>query len=120
MIAGQLLMLAGLLALLPLGTGTPAALLAVAMIPIGLGGAPAVPPLTTATLEAVPAERAGLAAAVLNAGRQAAAGLSVAVFGALVADRTHFLTGMRTGFLLATVLLTATTTATVLCLRPRR
>ena len=120
MIVGQLVMLAGLLALLPIGTGTPAPVLAVAMIPVALGGALAVPPLTAATMEAVPAERAGLAAGVLNAGRQAAGGLSVAVFGALVADRAHFLSGMRTGLLLAAVLLTATTAATVLALRPRR
>lgn len=119
MIAGQLLMVAGLLVLLPVGTRTPAVLLALAMIPLGLGGALAVPPLTAATLDAVPAERAGLAAGVLNAGRQIAGGLSVAVFGTLVADRAHFLSGMRTSLLIAAALLVATTVATVLGLRPR-
>jgi DHA2 family methylenomycin A resistance protein-like MFS transporter len=120
MIAGQLLMLAGLGLLLPVGTGTPTPLLALAMIPLGLGGALAVPPLTAATLEAVPADRAGLAAGVLNAGRQVAGGLSVAVFGALVADRTHFLSGMRTSLLIAAALLAVTTTATVVGLRAVR
>ncbi len=120
MVAGQLIMLAGVGALLTVGTATPAPLLAVAMVPLGLGGALAVPPLTAATLEAVPAERAGLAAGVLNAARQVSGGLSVAVCGALVADRTHFLSGMRTGLLIAAALLAVTTAATVLRLRTGR
>lgn len=119
MIAGQSVMFVGALIVLPLGTGTPAALLAVAMIPLGLGGAIAVPPLTAAMLEAVPGERAGLAAGVLNAGRQVAGGLSVAVFGALVADRAHFLAGMRVSLLITAGLLVVTTAATVLGLRGR-
>jgi DHA2 family methylenomycin A resistance protein-like MFS transporter len=118
MIAGQLLMAAGLLLLLPVGTGTPAALLAVAMMPLGLGGALAVPPLTAAAMGAVPAERAGLAAGVLNAARQVAGGLSVALFGSLVADRSHFLTGMRVSLVISAALVSLTALATALALRP--
>ncbi|WP_433888697.1 MFS transporter [Streptomyces sp. CA-111067] len=118
MIAGQLLMIAGLLVLLLVGSHTPLPLLAVAMVPLALGGALVVPPLTTATLEAVPAERAGLASGVLNSGRQVAGGLGVAVFGTLVADQAHFQSGLRISLLIATALLAATTTATVLALRP--
>ncbi|WP_329180067.1 MFS transporter [Streptomyces sp. NBC_01477] len=119
MIAGQLMMAAGLLLLLPVGTDTPAAALAAAMVPLGLGGALAVPPLTAATMGAVPADRAGLAAGVLNAGRQVAGGLSVALFGSLVADRSRFLTGMRESLLIAAALVSLTAIATALALRPR-
>ncbi|WP_073497518.1 MFS transporter [Actinacidiphila paucisporea] len=120
MIAGQLLMAAGLLLLLPVGAGTPAALLACAMIPLGLGGALAVPPLTAAAMGAVPADRAGLAAGVLNAGRQVAGALSVALFGSLVADKAHFMTGMRLSLLIAAALVCLTALATAVALRPQR
>ncbi|CAG7634133.1 MFS transporter [Actinacidiphila bryophytorum] len=120
MLAGQLLMAAGLLLLLPVGAATPVALLAAAMVPLGVGGALAVPPLTAAAMGAVPAERAGLAAGVLNAGRQVAGGLSVALFGSLVADQAHFLTGMRRSLLIAAALVTLTALATALALRPAR
>lgn len=120
MLAGQLLMVAGLLLLLLVGRSTPAVLLAVAMIPLGLGGALAVPPLTAAAMGAVPAERAGVAAGVLNAGRQVAGGLSVAVFGSLVADRAHFMTGMRESLLIAAALVATTAAATLFGLRPGR
>ncbi|MFJ2630401.1 MFS transporter [Streptomyces sp. NPDC087422] len=120
MLAGQLLMVAGLLVLLPVTARTPAALLAVVMVPLGLGGALAVPPLTAALLDATPADRAGLAAGVLNAGRQIAGALSVAAFGALVADRDRFLSGMRVCLLLSAALLTVTAVATAAALRPGR
>ncbi|MFG1810192.1 MFS transporter [Streptomyces sp. NPDC049040] len=120
MIAGQALMAAGLLLLLPVGQGTPAGLLAAAMVPLGLGGALAVPPLTAAAMGAVPAERAGLAAGVLNAGRQVAGALSVALFGSLVADRAHFLSGMRLSLLIAAGLVSLTAVATAVALRGPR
>ncbi|SFF17031.1 MFS transporter, DHA2 family, methylenomycin A resistance protein [Actinacidiphila alni] len=118
MLAGQLLMIVGLLILLPVGAGTPAALLAVVMVPLGLGGALAVPPLTAALLDATPAERAGLAAGVLNAGRQIAGALAVAAFGALVARPDRFLPGLRTCLLLSAALLTVTALATLALRRP--
>jgi len=120
LIVGQALMLAGLLVLLPVGPATPAVLVALALIPLGLGGALAVPTLTAMAMGSVPAERAGLAAGVLNAGRQVAAGLGVAVFGALVADRVRFVPGMRESLLIAAALLTVTMTATVTGLRTAR
>ncbi|MBM9505648.1 MFS transporter [Actinacidiphila acididurans] len=119
MAAGQFLMIAGLLLLLVVGPRTSAPLLAVMMVPLGLGGALAVPPLTAVAMEAVPADRAGLAAGVLNTARQISAGLSIAVFGALVSDPAHFLPGMRLGFLLSAALLALTSTATLLALRQR-
>ncbi|SEF68690.1 MFS transporter, DHA2 family, methylenomycin A resistance protein [Actinacidiphila yanglinensis] len=120
MIVGQVVAAAGLLVLLPVGTGTPPPVLALAMAPLGLGAALAVPALTAAAMGAVPAERAGMAAGVLNAGRQVAGGLAVAVFGSLVGDRTRFLSGMREGLVVSAVLLAATAAATAAGLRVRQ
>ncbi len=59
------------------------------------------PPLTTALLEALPPERAGLAGGVFNAARQFGGGLGVALFGGLIAS--GFVDGMRVGLVLAAV-----------------
>lgn len=102
MLAGQALAAAGLLGLLTVGPGTPASLVAVLLVPMALGCALTVPPLTAVMMDAVPAERAGLAAGVLNAARQVAGGLGIAVFGALV--NGGFTTGMRASLLLGAAL----------------
>ncbi|BBA96585.1 putative drug/proton antiporter [Actinacidiphila reveromycinica] len=120
MLVGQSGAVVGLLVLLPVGAGTPAVLTAVAMVPLSLGAALAVPALTAAAMGAVPAERAGMAAGVLNAGRQVAGALSVAVFGTLVGDGTHFVAGMRRGLLIAAVLLAGAALATACGLRGAR
>ncbi|MFF9164420.1 MFS transporter [Streptomyces longwoodensis] len=106
MVVGQWVAVAGLLLLLSVGADTPAPLVAVELVPLALGCALTVPPLTVAMMDAVPAERAGLAAGVLNAARQVAGGLGIAVFGTLVAD--GFATGMRLSIALAAVLLAVT------------
>ncbi|KOG33867.1 MFS transporter [Streptomyces resistomycificus] len=106
MLVGQGLALAGLLGLLYVDAGTPPALVAVLLVPMALGCALTVPPLTAAMMDAVPAERAGLAAGVLNAARQVAGGLGIAVFGALVAD--GFVAGMRLSLAVSAALLAVT------------
>jgi DHA2 family methylenomycin A resistance protein-like MFS transporter len=106
MLLGQFLAAAGLLSLLGVDANTPPELVAVLLVPMALGCALTVPPLTAAMMEAVPAERAGLAAGVLNAARQVAGGLGIAVFGALVSD--GFTGGMRTGLAISAALLTVT------------
>jgi DHA2 family methylenomycin A resistance protein-like MFS transporter len=106
MVVGQWVAVAGLLLLLSVGADTPAPLVAVLLVPLALGCALTVPPLTAAMMDAVPAERAGLAAGVLNAARQVAGGLGIAVFGTLVAD--GFATGMRLSLAIAAVLLAVT------------
>ncbi len=68
--AGQFLMAVGLVTLCVAPAGTPTWLLAVLMIPVGLGGALAVPSLTALLLDSVPAQRAGTASGVLNTSRQ--------------------------------------------------
>lgn len=119
MVAGQLVMAAGLLALLPVGRHTPLLLVALPMIPLGLGGALAVPALTASAMSAVPATRAGLAAGVLNAARQVSGALSVALFGTLVA-RPGFLPGMHESLLVAAASVTLTGLAAAFALRGER
>ena len=90
-------MIAGLLAMLAFDADSATALILVLLVPMGVGGGLAVPPLTAALLEALPPERAGLASGVFNAARQFGGGLGVALFGGLVA--THFVDGMHVALL---------------------
>jgi len=106
MLVGQGLAVAGLLGLLYVDAGTPPALVAVLLVPMALGCALTVPPLTAAMMDAVPAERAGLAAGMLNAARQVSGGLGIAVFGALVSD--GFVGGMRLSLVISAALLVVT------------
>ena len=70
MAAGQLIGMSGLLALLTVEPYTNVWVVATLMVPVGLGGALTMPALTAMLLDAVPADRAGTAGAVLNTGRQ--------------------------------------------------
>lgn len=111
MLVGQAVAVLGLLALLFADASTPALGLAFLMVPLALGCALTIPPLTAAMMEAVPADRAGLAAGVLNSARQVAGGLGIAAFGGLVAG--DFVSGMRVSLLIAAGLLTASGVATL-------
>jgi DHA2 family methylenomycin A resistance protein-like MFS transporter len=106
MVVGQGLAVVGLLVLLYADAGTPPVLLALLLVPMALGCALTVPPLTAAMMDAVPAERAGLAAGVLNSARQTAGALGIAVFGALVSD--GFVAGMRLSLVISAALLALT------------
>ncbi|MFD4857512.1 MFS transporter [Streptomyces atratus] len=110
MLAGQLLSVGGLLLLLLVDTDTSPVLTSMLLVPLALGAGLALPPLTAAMMEAVPTDRAGVAAGVLNAARQVSGGLGVAAFGALVA--TGFEDGLRTSLAISAALLTPTALAT--------
>ncbi|MFE3521356.1 MFS transporter [Streptomyces sp. NPDC059161] len=69
MAAGQLSGFSRLLALLTVEPYTNVWVVATLMVPVGLGGALTMPALTAMLLDAVPADRAGTAGAVLNTGR---------------------------------------------------
>ncbi len=113
MTVGQLVGAGGLLSLLVVGPHTGVWVVATLMVPVGLGGALAVPALTAMLLDAVPADRAGTAGAVLNTARQVGGAIAVAVFGALLAGADSFLAGMRWSVLLAAAGLLATAAATL-------
>lgn len=101
LIAGELIMAAGLLGLLEIANGTMTVTTELLLIPLGVGGGLTIPPLTTALMEAVPAERGGLAAGVLNAARQLGGALGVAVDGALIGG--GFIGGMHISVLVGAI-----------------
>ncbi|MFI6688326.1 MFS transporter [Streptomyces sp. NPDC050485] len=113
MVAGQLVGTAGLVALTAVGPHTDVWAVALLMVPVGLGGALTVPALTAMLLDAMPADRAGTAGAVLNTARQVGGAIAVAVYGALLAGAQTFLAGMRWSVLLAAAGLVATAAATL-------
>jgi DHA2 family methylenomycin A resistance protein-like MFS transporter len=107
-VGGLLLMVVGLLGLvLTAQLGSPL-LVALLTIPVGAGGALAMPPVTGVVLAGVETELAGTASAVFNTFRQVGGAVAIAVFGAFVAHPESFVAGLRTSFVVAAVLLLAT------------
>jgi MFS transporter, DHA2 family, methylenomycin A resistance protein len=107
-VAGLTCMVAGLLGLVlsaPLGSPL---LTTVFIIPIGAGGSLAMPPTAGLVLASVEPERAGTASAVFNTFRQVGGAVAIAVFGALIADRSQFTAGLQTSLTIAAALLLAT------------
>src|SRR4051812_545528 len=107
-VAGLTAMVVGLTALVwtaPLGAPPLTTLL---IIPIGAGGSLAMPPTTGLVLASAASERAGTASAVFNTFRQVGGAVAIAIFGALIADRTEFTAGLQTSLTIAAALLPAT------------
>jgi MFS transporter, DHA2 family, methylenomycin A resistance protein len=102
-----------------LGSGPDQVLLTLTLIPAGAGLGFALPSLTVVLLEAIPADQAGMAGGLLNASRQVGGTLAVAVFGALIAQRTSFLPGMRASLLIAALALFAAGAAACTLPRPK-
>ncbi|MFD7506072.1 MFS transporter [Streptomyces sp. NPDC059850] len=120
MVTGQLLMATGLLSMVALPATAPVWPTVLLMVPVAAGGGMAMPAMTALLLERVPAERAGVASGVLNAARQLGGALAVAAFGALVADRARFVSGLHTGLLIAAAVVAASVAATWLLEPVRR
>jgi DHA2 family methylenomycin A resistance protein-like MFS transporter len=106
---GLLLMTLGLCALALMPVATPIWLLSVLMMLVGLGGPLTMPPITAVLLNHVSAQQTGTASGVFNTSRQAGGALSVAVFGALLANQAHFMSGLRSSLLIAAAVLLITT-----------
>ena len=100
-IAGLVLMTVGLVAIATVAPAAPVWGLALLMILTGLGGPLVMPPMTAVLLNSVPGHRAGTASGIFNTSRQVGGALAVAVFGALLASRAGFLTGLRVSLLIA-------------------
>jgi sugar phosphate permease len=98
---GLVVMTSGLVALAMIPRGTPAWLLAVLMVLVGLAGPLVMPPVTGVLLNSVPRHLAGTASGVFNTGRQVGGALAVAVFGELLAGQATFQQGMRVSLLAA-------------------
>ncbi len=101
-------MTTGLVVIGLLPGSTPVGVLAALMMLVGLAGPLVMPPVIALLLHAVPARQAGVASGVLNTSRQVGGALAIAVFGALLADRTTFLHGLRVSLLVAAAIAAAT------------
>jgi EmrB/QacA subfamily drug resistance transporter len=111
---GLVLMAAGLSALALSPARTPVWALASLMVPVGLAGPLVMPPVTAVLLNSVPSHRAGVASGVFNTSRQVGGALSIAVFGALLAQPAGFLHGLRTSLLIAAAVALAAAAAGLL------
>lgn len=93
--AGQITMAIGLTGLCLLPSDSPAMLIALVMVPVGVGGSFTVPPIIAIVMDNIPAQRAGTASGVVNTARQVGGALGVAIFGAVLATG-GFMDGLRT------------------------
>jgi DHA2 family methylenomycin A resistance protein-like MFS transporter len=107
-VAGQLLMVVGLIALVATVHLGSVPLVALCVIPIGAGGSLAMPAVTGVVLDGVRPDQAGTASAVFNTFRQVGGAVAIAVFGSLIAGSTTFLPGARAGLAIAAALLLIT------------
>lgn len=110
-VGGQALMVAGLIALACAPASAPVWVVALLMIPVGLGGSFTVPPLTSLLLDSVPADRAGTASGVLSMFRQMGGSLGVAAVGAVLAIQATFMAGLRVSLIAIAILVLVTTIA---------
>ncbi len=107
-VGGQLSMVIGLVALLSTAHLKSVLLVALCLIPVGAGGALAMPAVTGVVLDGVAPDQAGTASAVFNTFRQVGGAVAIAVFGALIAGSPTFLPGLRTSLAVAAVVLLTT------------
>lgn len=111
---GQLLMAVGLASLVvAVGVPVPVLLLVGLTVPVGAGRALTIPTITALLVGSVPVERAGTASSALNTSRQPGGAIAVAVFGALVAQRETFVSGMQVSLAMGALLLVASTLASL-------
>lgn len=104
-VAGLSTMVLGLVVMIVLAPFDSVVAVAVCTILTGAGGSVAMPPATSVVLASVPAERSGTASAVFNTFRQVGGAMAIAVFGAFLADRSQFVVGTQTSFVVAAVVL---------------
>ncbi|MBA8792514.1 DHA2 family methylenomycin A resistance protein-like MFS transporter [Friedmanniella endophytica] len=104
-VSGLVAMAVGLAAMLIIAPlGQPLAI-AACLVPVGAGGALAMPSVTGVVLDGVPARQAGTASAVFNTFRQVGGAVAIAVFGALIADPGRVVFGLRLSLGIAAALL---------------
>jgi MFS transporter, DHA2 family, methylenomycin A resistance protein len=91
----------GLSLLAAAGSGTGYPLLVPGLALTGFGISFTMPAATAATIEAAPADQAGVASGVLNASRQVGGAIGVALLGTLAAGGMHIALGLAAGVFLA-------------------
>lgn len=107
-VVGLASMFVGLACIALLPFSVPVAWIAVLMVLVGLAGPLVAPPITAVLLSSVPGHLAGTASGVFNTSRQIGGALAVAVFGALLARSSDFMSGLRGSLILASAISLAT------------
>ncbi|MCA7954546.1 MFS transporter [Burkholderia seminalis] len=92
---------AGALGMTGIGATTPAWLAVAPMLAIGFASGFISPAATSPALGTIDRQRAGVAAAALNAARQSGSALGVAIFGACIATLQPFSVAMRVALVMA-------------------
>jgi DHA2 family methylenomycin A resistance protein-like MFS transporter len=92
---GALLTASSAAALLDISAHTPYGALVVQLIVLGAGLGLVVPAMTSSLLGSVDRSRSGIAAGTLNTARQTGSVIGVALFGSLIAGRTHLVSGLH-------------------------
>jgi MFS transporter, DHA2 family, methylenomycin A resistance protein len=123
MLVGLICGAAGFAGLIAAGRSTSYLVLVPGLVAAGFGMAFTMPAATAATIESAPADRAGIASGVLNAGRQAGGAIGVALLGTLLAGSSfvpglHVAMGVSAGAFLVGAVVTAL--AVGAAPRPRR
>jgi MFS transporter, DHA2 family, methylenomycin A resistance protein len=108
-VAGLLLITAGLTVIGLVPANTPLWPLAGLMVLVGLAGPTVAPPATAVLLDCVPEDQSGVASGLFNTSRQVGGALAIAVFGGLLADPATFVHGVHTSLLIAAGVLALTT-----------
>jgi DHA2 family methylenomycin A resistance protein-like MFS transporter len=101
MIIGLILGSAGFFALALVDARTNYTLIAIILIAAGFGMSFTMPAMTAAVIGSAPRERSGIAAALLNAGRQVGSVLGVALLGSLVSKESTFVSGLHIALLIS-------------------
>ncbi|WP_234679486.1 MFS transporter [Bradyrhizobium monzae] len=104
-VVGACISALGCLGLVGIEVGTSYWAIFAQMIAISGGLGLLVPPLTSTLLGSVEKARSGIAAGVLNATRQTGSVLGVALFGALVASDSAFMTGLHQSLIISAAVL---------------
>lgn len=112
-VLGMMLVIIGLASVAVFAPTVSTYQLAVVAIPLGLGGALAMPVATAWLVNSVPNEVVGTASGLLNMCRQACAAMAIAVFGVLVTQTRSFEFGMRISLMIGAVALVGAALAVV-------
>ena len=123
LVAGLVIASLGSFLLVLAGGGAPYALVLPNLLLVSFGGGLILPPATATIVSSAPPERAGIASAVVNAGRQASGVLGVALLGALIAGGSggSFVAGLHlSGLVCAGVLLAGATLSLAYVRHPRK
>jgi DHA2 family methylenomycin A resistance protein-like MFS transporter len=94
----------GCAGLLTVESSTSFGALVVQQVLLGGGLGLVVPPMTNALMGAIDRSRSGVASGTLSTTRQSGSVLGVAIFGSLIASRTHFVAGFHAALAISLVL----------------